>query len=130
MSPRHSQGAIEFSTAFAMPSRWTWIKPFASFKPGVNPAYCWEPVIFCGANTAKQRGGKDVPTVRDYVSANITLQKGTAGAKPEAFCFWLFDFMGLTPEDEFTDLFHGSGAVARAYEKWRNQQTLRLGASA
>lgn len=22
-----------------------WVKPFAVFKPGVNPAYAWEPVI-------------------------------------------------------------------------------------
>src|SRR5687768_15067918 len=26
----------------------SWVKPFASFKAGVNPAYAWEPVIFRG----------------------------------------------------------------------------------
>lgn len=26
----------------------SWVKPFASFKPGVNPGYCWEPVVFRG----------------------------------------------------------------------------------
>lgn len=25
-----------------------WVKPFASFKPGVNPGYCWEPVVWLG----------------------------------------------------------------------------------
>jgi hypothetical protein len=25
-----------------------WVKPFAVFKPGVNPAYAWEPVIVGG----------------------------------------------------------------------------------
>ena|ERR1700676_3623538 len=26
----------------------SWVKPFASFKKNVSPAYCWEPVIFMG----------------------------------------------------------------------------------
>src|SRR4051794_4141650 len=25
-----------------------WVKPFAIFKPNVNPGYAWEPVIFRG----------------------------------------------------------------------------------
>lgn len=97
-----------------------WVKPFASFKPGVNPGYAWEPVIVRGG----RKLGKEVATVRDYVSANITLQRGTSGAKPDAFCSWLFAFVGLTPEDEFTDLFPGSGAVGRAWDQWKNQQRL------
>lgn len=62
-----------------------WVKPFASFKPNVNPAYCWEPVIFYGGRSASARGGKTAATVRDYVSANITLERGVSGAKPDAF---------------------------------------------
>ena len=98
----------------------SWVKPFASFKPNVNPGYCWEPVIFFGGRTL----GSDFPTVRDYVSANITLQRGTKGAKPEAFCNWLFQMLGMRPDDELTDLFPGSGAVTRAWEKWRAQGSL------
>lgn len=94
-----------------------WVKPFASFKPNVNPGYCWEPVIFWGG----RKLGRDVPTVRDFVSANITLQRGVSGAKPEPFCVWLFQMLGMRPDDEFTDLFPGSGAVSRAWEKWRKQ---------
>lgn len=106
-----------------------WVKPFASFKPNVNPAYCWEPVIFYGGRTAKERGGAAVATVRDYCAANITLQRGTSGAKPEAFCFWVFDFIGLKPEDEFADLFPGSGSVRRAYDTWRCAYPLLGGAA-
>lgn len=107
-----------------------WVKPFASFKPGVNPAYCWEPVIFWGGRSASARGGKTVPTVRDFgktdipecdapaVAANITLKKGTSGAKPEAFCFWMFEFLGANGGDEFTDVFEGSGAVRRAWNTY------------
>lgn len=94
-----------------------WVKPFASFKPNVNPGYCWEPVIFWGGRPL----GRDVPTVRDYVSANITLQRGVSGAKPETFSVWVFQMLGMKPEDELDDLFPGSGAVTSAWEKWRAQ---------
>lgn len=94
-----------------------WVKPFASFKPGVNPAYAWEPVIVCGGRP----NAKGSITVRDWVSANITMQTGMPGAKPELFCFWLFVVLNLQAEDQFDDLFPGSGAVTRAWEKWQRR---------
>lgn len=90
-----------------------WVKPFAIFKPGVNPAYAWEPVLFHGA----RKRLRSESTVRDWVSANITLKRGLSGVKPEKFCDWLFDLLGMQPGDEFHDLFPGSGAVTAAWEK-------------
>lgn len=101
-----------------------WVKPFASFKPGVNPAYAWEPVIF--RTTVKR--SRDVETARDWMSASITLRRGLSGAKPEAFCFWLFNLLGMIPTDEFTDVFPGTGAVTRAHEAWIRQQRFLDGA--
>lgn len=92
-----------------------WVKPFASFKPGVNPAYAWEPVIFRGG---RKRGRGDL-TVRDFVSANITLQRGTHGAKPREFCLWMFSLLGMLADDELVDLFPGSGAVGREWAAWQ-----------
>ena len=97
-----------------------WVKPFASFKPGVNPGYAWEPVIIRGGRNL----GREVETVVDFVQANITMMRGFPGAKPDKFCNWLFDFVGLRPDDEFADLFPGSGAVTRAYEAWKRQQRI------
>lgn len=94
-----------------------WVKPFASFKPGVNPAYTWEPVLVWGGRSAKERGGREVPTVRDHLAANITLQKGLAGAKPEEFCEWVIDLLGARPGDEFHDLFPGTGVFGRVWER-------------
>ncbi len=96
-----------------------WVKPFASFKPGVNPAYAWEPVIFYGG----RKRGRDLPTVRDWVAENITLKKGLSGVKPAAFCFWLFEFLGCEPGDHLHDLFPGSGAVTAAWESWCARKT-------
>ncbi len=96
-----------------------WVKPFASFKPNVNPAYCWEPIIIRGG----RKIGREVATVRDFISCNITLKRGLSGAKPDPFCEWLFNFAGLNGGDEFTDVFPGSGAVQRAWDNfaWHNQ---------
>lgn len=91
-----------------------WVKPFASFKPGVNPAYAWEPVIVCGGRprTRKQ------DTARDWVSASITMQKGTHGAKPTRFCWQVFCWLNIEEGDELVDLFPGSGAVTASLEGW------------
>ncbi len=99
-----------------------WVKPFASFKPGNRVAYAWEPIIIKGW----RKGTRDDPTVCDWVAANITLQRGTHGAKPDDFCYWLFEVIGLEPTDEFFDLFPGSGAVTRAWDAWCRQQRLVL----
>jgi len=92
-----------------------WVKPFCSFKPNVNPAYAWEPVIY----KIGRKRGRDQPTVRDFCSAEIALKKGLTGAKPPAFCWWIFDLIGLEPDDEFVDIFPGSGSVQKAWTKYR-----------
>ncbi len=87
-----------------------WVKPFASFKPNVNPAYAWEPVIFHGG----RRRGRDVETTRDWVSEPITLRKGLTGAKPVKFCRWVLDMLGYdAAQDELVDLFPGTGIMGR-----------------
>jgi hypothetical protein len=96
-----------------------WVKPFAAFKRNVRVAYAWEPVI---VKVAERMEGA-IPT-RDFVSCPITMKRGLTGAKPDAFCFWLFNAMGMRPEDDLVDMFHGSGAVSRAWDSWRAQGTL------
>lgn len=91
-----------------------WVKPFASFKPGVSVAYAWEPVV---VQAGRRRTDPD--TMRDWHSANITLQKGTVGAKPHSVVWWLLDAMGADPTDSVDDLFPGSGSVQEAIDAWR-----------
>jgi hypothetical protein len=96
-----------------------WVKPFAVFKPNVGVAYAWEPVIVYGGRPRTRQQ----PTVRDWVSANITMQRGLVGAKPHRFAFWLFAVLNARQGDEFHDLFPGSGAVTKAWEAWSRQPT-------
>ncbi|WP_295837413.1 hypothetical protein [uncultured Microbacterium sp.] len=48
--------------------------------------------------------------------ARTTEPGRVVGAKPAAFCRWVFDLLGAEPQDDFTDIFAGSGGVARAWE--------------
>lgn len=104
-----------------------WVKPFCAFKRGVRPCYAWEPVIFHGGRnppTHKHplpvKGGKQT-TPKDFIAESITLKRGLVGAKPERFCFWIFDLLGANPDDTLDDLFPGTGAVGRAWEKWKSR---------
>lgn len=99
-----------------------WVKPFCSFKKGVNPAYAWEPVIFWGSRKRES----DEHFARDFISAMPPVFQGNAeskvaGQKPMAFCFWLFGLLGALPGDEFFDLYPGSGAVTKAWVKYQQQ---------
>lgn len=98
-----------------------WVKPFASFKAGVNPAYAWEPVI---VSPAARKHDRTKPTTRDWVAASITLQKGLVGAKPDAFAYWLFQVLRMEPGDEFVDVYPGTGGVTKAWDTFRRQRQL------
>lgn len=92
-----------------------WVKPFAVFKPNVNPAYAWEPVIFRGG---RKRTRKD-PTIRDWHSENITMQKGLCGAKPPGFSLWIAHLLGADADkgDTIDDLFPGTGGMLSVWNK-------------
>ena len=92
-----------------------WTKPWSAFRPNVNPSYSWEVVIF---RLSDRRRTRHQSTIRDWVSANATRQKGLIGAKPEAFCFWIFEMLNLRAGDEFYDLYEGTCAVTRAFRRW------------
>ncbi len=97
-----------------------WVKPFAVFKPHVSVTYGWEPVLFRGGR--KRQKGERTPA--DWVKANITMGQGTVGAKPEQFCYWLFNILNIQEGDDLIDLFPGSGAIGRYLEIWKRQPAL------
>jgi hypothetical protein len=49
------------------------------------------------------------------VTPVTTVPGRVIGAKPAAVCRWIFDLLGAAPGDTLDDLFHGSGAVTRAW---------------
>ena len=99
-----------------------WVKPRAIYKPGVSVQYAWEPVLWRGG----RKRSREQCTPKDWVSSNAFMGETyehvrVLGKKPEGFCFWLFLMLNLQTGDELVDLFPGSGAVTRAWEKWQRQ---------
>jgi hypothetical protein len=95
-----------------------WVKPFCAFKPGVGVAYAWEPVIVRGGRPRTRKQA----TVRDWVSGNILVKRGLAGAKPDDFCYWLFSVLNAEHGDTLHDLFPGTGRVSRAWSNFMAYQ--------
>jgi hypothetical protein len=95
-----------------------WVKPFAVFKPNVNPGYTWEPVLFYGG----RKRGREMPTLRDWVSCNITLKRGLVGAKPDAVVRWIAEFLNVQPGDTVTDLFPGTGRCGDIFSAITNPE--------
>lgn len=97
-------------------------------RPPARVMWTWEPVIY---RTSKWRLRHEHDFVRDTLTAmqpSGFLGGQIKGAKPVAFCHWIFDLLGLDRDDELVDLFPGSGAVTAAWEKWRAQATIFDGA--
>lgn len=101
----------------------SWHKP-VSPPMGDHRHYDWEPVIMRGGRKPR------TPTRTTLVCSppQFTFRHRPAehviGEKPPEFCAWLFACAGLTPDDEFIDLFPGSGAVARAWARFASTGTL------
>ena len=100
-----------------------WCKTWHQIRPRVPVQFAWEPVIVMGG-----RGAINVPMVRDWIALPATRMRGIPGAKPDPFAFWIFAQLGCEPHDIMDDLFPGSGAVSRAWEAWRQQAPLGIGA--
>lgn len=97
-----------------------WVKPWAAFRPNHRVQYTWEPVIF---RTALPKGGRGIESVRDHVTAGITMMRGLPGAKPDTFNDWILHLLGYEPGDEMHDLFPGTNGMAAAVERFRYTQT-------
>ncbi|WP_436528590.1 hypothetical protein [Actinoplanes sp. HUAS TT8] len=81
------------------------------------PLSAWEPVIYSGGRQQPSTGpARRVDSLVHGVAAMTTLPGRIIGAKPAAFCRWMFDLLGAAPGDTLDDLFPGSGAVARAWD--------------
>src|SRR5205085_143230 len=102
-------------------------------RPGrsYSPLPAWEPVVYRGARRVVWRSSD----VSDQSTSDATAHRQDAlvyvqrprltdplrviGAKPAAFCAWLFCLLGLLPCDELVDLFPGSGGVSASWQTYR-----------
>jgi hypothetical protein len=95
-----------------------WVKPFCAFKRNVSVAYAWEPVL---VHPVRKPVVTKRVVMRDWLAESIVMRKGLTGIKPEAVCRWLFEMLGALPQDEFDDIFPGSGQVGRVWQLWQKE---------
>lgn len=121
-----------------------WIRGARPHATARYPLNAWEPVIYvpvasAGGHDASRvdgvlghdtsRGpdadpsrstgaGRRIDTLTHGVSPMLTLPTRVIGAKPAAFCRWVFDLLGATPDDRLDDLFPGSGIVGRVWAEF------------
>ncbi|MCA8921994.1 MAG: hypothetical protein KDD82_09310 [Planctomycetes bacterium] len=73
----------------------------------------WEAVVYRGGRRVDPAGVSDA---LEYVARpRLSDPDRVIGAKPAAFCYWLFRLLGARRGDELHDLFPGSGGVSRAW---------------
>lgn len=91
-----------------------WVKPHA-VPMGDGRMYNWEPVIMVPV----RRPATFTATALICSSPGYTFRprppSHVIGEKPAEFSRWLFAAAGLRSDDEFVDLFPGSGAVGAAW---------------
>jgi hypothetical protein len=82
-----------------------------------HPLNAWEPVIYCGGRARKVLPDRRRTDALVFHSRPRLTDNGRVlGTKPAAFCYWMFDLLGLLPGDDLVDLFPGSGGVSRAWK--------------
>jgi 16S rRNA G966 N2-methylase RsmD len=80
------------------------------------PLNAWEPVIYVGGRPyATSIEARRLDVLQLTARPRLTDPRRVIGAKPAAFCRWMFDLLGALPGDELVDLFPGSGRVADAW---------------
>lgn len=119
--PWNGRGGIKLGTGVRICA---WIRSAGSPFPPSRVMWTWEPLLVRMPHW-RQRHRHDF--VRDTLVASQPhgfLGNSITGQKPVAFCHWVFDLLGLGPDDELVDLYPGSGAVTAAWEAWRAQTSL------
>ena len=86
--------------------------------------YSWEPILVSPARRSERYLRDWIRVEPEYFQWRPKPDSYVIGQKPEPFSRWVFEWLGALPDDDFDDLFPGSGAVGRAWERWRSQLAL------
>jgi hypothetical protein len=96
------------------------------------PLPAWEPVIYHGGRPTDPSRvdalqARRVDSLVHGIAPMTTLPGRVIGAKPAAFCRWMFQLLGALPGDSLDDLYPGSGAVGRAWATYTQASVARQG---
>jgi hypothetical protein len=86
-----------------------------------RPLSAWEPLIVHGGRELPTNVTQTATDALAYAGRYRTFPGAMTGMKPPQFAVWMFAQLGALPGDELVDLFPGSGAVSRAWERYTRQ---------
>ena len=92
-----------------------WMRGARPHSTARYPVNGWEPVIYVPVPSRVAGEPRRVDALQHGVSPMLTLPSRVTGAKPAAFCRWIFDLVGATSTDTLDDLFPGSGIVGKTW---------------
>lgn len=100
-----------------------WNKPIAPPMSG-HGVFGWEPVIVSWARPPASDLRDTLTCSPEQYTFRPKPEGYVTGAKPPAFCRWVFQWLGARPGDDFTDVFPGSRAVTDAWATFDTQLEL------
>lgn len=101
----------------------SWAKPIAPPMSG-HGVFGWEPVIVSWARPPASDLRDTLTCSPEQYTFRPKPEGYVTGAKPPAFCRWVFQWLGARPGDDFTDMFPGSRAVTDAWAQFDAQLEL------
>jgi hypothetical protein len=102
-----------------------WNKPIAPPMRD-HGVFGWEPVIVSWARPPASDLRDTLTCSPEQYTFRPKPDDYVTGAKPPAFCRWLFQWLGARPDDDFVDMFLGSRAVSNAWATFAATPTLSL----
>lgn len=97
-----------------------WFKPVNAGRSMRGAVARWEPIIVAGGRDMPPgfRDWFEAPEDVEAVKANVARLGGgqcLTGRKPQRFCAFVFDLLGMVPGDTLIDTYPGTGIVTRAW---------------
>lgn len=104
-----------------------------------RPLNAWEPVIYWGgridpdlelpslvddSDASTRAAARRVDALELFSRPRLTDPRRVVGAKPAGFARWMFQLLGALPQDDFTDLYPGSGGILRAWNIYAGRPEL------
>ncbi len=118
----NGRGGIKLGTGVRI---CVWKRTGIPFPPS-RVMWAWEPLIVRMPHWRQRHPRDFIPDVLYATQPRGFLGNDITGQKPPEFCRWMFDLLGMEPQDDLVDLFPGSGAVTKEWNAWRSQTRLAV----
>jgi hypothetical protein len=101
----------------------SWQRTGCPFPPS-RVMWAWEPLIVRTPRWRQRHRSDFISDTLYCTNPRGFLGNEIIGQKPTAFCHWMFELLGLGPDDDLVDVFPGSGSVGRSWDSWSSQLSL------